>query len=194
MKKSNVFNDISPKNSSLEKSRNDFSVSQKNMAGNSVKIDDVYKVDNERVARKIKRAKKKAKGISTLVKTFALAVSATTLGVVGVEVVSPPSVHAEFVELEAVGDAVYYYVELDDFAEGVKVVLYNDFTNREQPIEEQVGGGAFEGLQKNMYYTIAVVQGSKTITKQRVYTKQPKLSDEPTNEPITEEPNTSDGP
>ena len=196
MRNSKSFNDINPKNGSLEKSRNDFSVSSKNIPGNSVKVDDVYKVDNSVSARKIKSAKKKAKSISTLVKTFALAVSTVTLGVVGVEIASPPSVHAEFVELEATGDAVFYYVELDDIAEGVTVVLYNDFTNREQPVEEQGAGGAFEGLQKNMYYTIAVKQGSKTITKQKVFTKEYKSSDGPTTEDPnnSDNPNTSDGP
>ena len=197
MKKTNSFNDITPQNGSVETSRNDF-LSQKYVGTNKINLSDVDKIDNTISARKRENVKKKTENIAGLVKKVALIVSATSIGVVSgiVEIPSiTTSIVAEIQEAEGFGEYVFYSVSLSEFEEGCKVVLYNDFTNREENIEEPSASGVFEGVKENMYYTLAVKKGSKVLAKTQVYTRMEKESyeDEPedpttSDDPVTEDP------
>ena len=195
MKKSRDFNDIEPRNSSVETSRNNL-LSQKYISKNdiSTQTTKVYKSDNSASERKRENVKQKTENITDLVKKVALIVSATSIGVVSgiVEIPSiTTSIVAEIQEAEGFGEYVFYSVSLSEFEEGCKVVLYNDFTNREDVIEEPSASGVFEGVKENMYYTLAVKCGTKVLAKTQVYTRteREEYSDDPTYEdPVTDDP------
>lgn len=185
MAKSNSQNDIEAKNSSIVQNGRSFldslSVNEENFyKKNDIKPKNSAYGNNLKAAKKVEKAKKTSETLSDFLKKIAVIAAAGVTGVVSVGAVLPPPVTAEIQFLEGFDSEVVYAVGLDDFKEGVKIVLYNDFTNREQTMEEQFAEGVFENLQKNMQYTFVVKYGSKVIAKQTVVTKtEENLSDEP---------------
>ena len=171
MKKTDqIYNDIQPKNSSAQKDLSNFISSPYNSV-NKIETKSAYTTDNNASARKTTKATKKAQNVSSIMTKFAVLFSATTLGIAGVSVLPTTSIVAEINEVEAFDSYVFYQISLNELADGVKVVLYNDFTNREQTVEENEWQGEFEGLKENMYYTLAVKKGNTTLAQKQVFTK-----------------------
>ena len=145
---------------------------------------------NAKPIRKIEQVKEKTKGISEiLAKAAVIAVGAAT-GVIGTTAIMPPAVKAEIEYVEFSDTAVFYGITLEEMIEGAKIVLYNDFTNREQIIEEQSMQGVFENLKSNMKYTLAIKQGIKVLAQTTFTTAvHEEWQDEPDpyEEPIVED-------
>ena len=87
--------------------------------------------------------------------------------------VSTSDYAAEFLSLTASETSISYVVSIDGYSEGdedLVIVVYTDFTRREQA----VAGATFEGeevdLKPNMYYKVAVIDGNKTILEQTLKT------------------------
>lgn len=154
------------------------------------------------------KTKKKANSLAKLLTTIATVVSAGMVGIVGLNIINPPTatVSAEIQEVYTTDSDVYYFITLDNYNEGddVYVILYNDFTNRTQKAESSEFDGGFEDLQTNMYYNLEVKQGDITIASKRVRTvyeretEKPTYEDydpqdDPTQDDGTTRPNTSDG-
>ena len=118
--------------------------------------------------------------LSKILTTLIAIVGASVAGIFGVGFLFVPTVRAEIAEVSVGEHEIYYYVMIENFNKDdeVYVVLYNDFTNRSQKVDaveysdspdyednQTVEfGGAFEDLQVDMTYTLAVKQGTYTIT------------------------------
>ena len=194
MKKSNEFNNIAPNNKSHVKSLDQL-ITKKEYKKNDISTASAYKTDNNTSARKSKDISKKSNSLSTLIKNFAVIASTLMIGVGGISLM-PSTIDAKFDYVEAYDDMVYYQVSLDEFEEGFKVVLHNDFTNREQVIEESSSYGMFEELQPDMYYTISIVKGIRVLASEQIYTHFYEKQDYDYSSPeeSTPEYNTSDNP
>ena len=185
MAKSGFQNDIEAKNNSIAQNGRVFldnlSVNEESFyKKNDIKPKNSAYGNNLKTARKIEKVKKKSETLADMLKKIAVIAAAGTTGVVGVGAVLPPPVTAEIQFLEGFDNEVFYAVGLDEFKDGVKIVLYNDFTNREQTMEKQFAEGVFENLQTNMQYTFVVKYGSKVIAKQTIVTKtEEQTSDDP---------------
>lgn len=118
------------------------------------------------------RSKIKVQSISQTIKTFAVALSTVAVGLVGTSLIIPPSITAEMSEVKAYGTHVFYSIELSDYEDGIEVVVYNDFINESQPVQDKSVYGEFYDLTPNMEYTFAIKQGNKFIYKQKVFTKE----------------------
>ena len=106
--------------------------------------------------------------VNTL-KSFAIVLTTVTTGIVGTPVLSG-SIKAEIKELQAYETGIYYCLSLSDYEEGLKVVLYNDFTNREEEVLDSFVSGCFENLAPNMEYTFAIKKGISIIVKTNIKT------------------------
>ena len=135
------------------------------------------------------RSKIKVQSISQTIKTFAVALSTVAVGLVGTSLIIPPSITAEMSEVKAYGTHVFYSIELSDYEDGIEVVVYNDFINESQPVQDKSVYGEFYDLTPNMEYTFAIKQGNKFIYKQKVFTtEEEKDYYQPTEkEPIEQE-------
>ena len=158
-----------------------------------------------------RQVKTDAKQVASITSKIVAMVSAVMVGVVGADYILPDSsLQAEFSYVESYDTSVFYEVkfseELTDKSELV-VVLYNDFTNREQSVqetmeEEGMTFGHFENLKPNMSYSLEIRKGSYVLakTKVRTMTEEEYNSKYGYEEPITEDdtgqqtPNTSDDP
>lgn len=180
----------------------------------------------ERKAKEVKTTQAKATTTSRLLTTFVAAVSSVVIGVTSISGIlpEPTTLTARFEETYATDHEIYYMVEIGDsrFNEqdesgrekmqyeeeynededyvidltDLYVVLYNDFTERSEKIEEQFWSGVFEHLQENMSYTLEVkyknnVLASKTL--KTVLQKSDYEDDYDPDEPYTE-PSNSDDP
>ena len=199
MKKSNEFNDISPRNRSQTKSLDELIV-KREYKKNNTSTTSVYKSDNYTSAKAHKDVSKKANSLSTLIRNFAVVASTLLVGVTGVSIL-PIGPQASFDYIQAYDDAIYYYINISDYDDGIKVVLHNDFTNREQYLEGSSFEGFFEELQPDMYYTISIVKGISILASERVYThfyEENSKSDYPSSDYNSQEeeltPITSDDP
>lgn len=179
MKHSNEFNDIGPKNQLQAKSL-DKLITKQDFKKNDLSTLSVEKVDNTASSRRREEVKKKSNAISSLVKTFALLVSSVIIGMESLGL-SQPSITATFEYIEAYEYGVYCQISLSEYQDDVKLILHNDFTNREQPvemIEEDENWYYFEDLKPNMHYTLSIVQGKLVLATTSVYTQsRDKISD-----------------
>ena len=198
MKKSNEFNNIAPNNKSQVKPLDQL-ITKKDNKKNDVSTASVYKTDNNVSARRHSDISKKSNSLSTLIKNFAVIASTLMIGIGGISLMPSP-VNAKFDYVEAYDNMVYYQVSLSEYEEGLKVVLHNDFTNREQIIDDSSSYGMFEELQPDMYYTISIVKGLNVIVSEQIYThfyEKKDYSDYDYNsstEQTTPDNNTSDNP
>lgn len=146
--------------------------------------------NNLKTTEKIAKVKQKSESISQLLGKVAVVAVASVTGVVGISEIMPSAIKAEFSFVEAFDTEVVYCVDLSEYQEGIKIILYNDFTNREQDVEEQITEGVFENLQTNMQYTLVVKHGLRVLAKQTLVTKtrEEEWEEEPYTEPIEEDP------
>lgn len=137
---------------------------------------------------------KKSKDISKLLTTVVTVVSASMIGVVGVEDILPKAtIEAKFENVYATEHEVYYsafyemlgredkeYNEEDYY--NIYIVLYNDFTNRSEKFEDNYADGSFENLKENMTYTLEIRQGDIVVASTTITTtgRQGQTSDDPT--------------
>ena len=86
---------------------------------------------------------------------------------------SPATVQGYICETKATTSEIYYMISLTEFngEDDIYVVLYNDFVNYAQKVEDSYADGCFDGLVDNMNYTLALKQGNITITSQKIRTK-----------------------
>lgn len=197
-------NDIEAKNNSIIQNGKLSLNNDKYFELNKTLVQPTTPRKNLETTQKIEKVKKKTQTISEIIAKFAVVAVAGVSGVVSLDVLAPPPIKAEISYLEAFDSEVVYCISLSEFDEGVKIVLYNDFTNREQTMEEAITEGIFENLQTNMKYTFVVKQGAKILAKETLVTKtreeelyeEPYEEDpyiEPINDDRTQRPN-SDGP
>lgn len=218
MNTSYFYNNIEPNNSRQVRSTESL-IDKREFRRNNISTTNAKKPDN--YARKTSAspssvAAAKTKSFADIIKSFAVIVSSLMIGVVGINILPQQPSNVKFEYLEAYDTGVFFEVVLDEYEEGLKVVLKNDFTIREDEIFEQMWSGYFEDLEPNMYYTISIVRGSTVLAKERVYTHYyekeisddyptevepyeedptsgPNIADDnPEEEPVTE-PNLSDG-
>lgn len=100
-------------------------------------------------------------------------VSATAVAVVGGTAIAPMfSPEASITSLSATDTQIAYSVEVEEGAQGLMLVAYNDFTRREVALTEGVNEGTFEGLKPQMRYTVAVEASGLggTLAEERVTT------------------------
>lgn len=97
----------------------------------------------------------------------------TVAGTVAVTTLTGSDLKAKITNLAATDTAVVYRVELEELPEGesVTIVIFNDFIRYEQPLENTVGEGIFDGLKPGVKYTLAVKDGGETIAQKSVYTR-----------------------
>ena len=159
-------------NSEFLKSRNDNSTNFFCSSNNKIKTQSVPK--NENKLEEKKRDNKKSKSASRIITTFASMVSVLFIGVAVDNALPASTINANIDKVCAGDHIIEYCISVDDFKDDSElfVVLYNDFTNRTQKIEDQLFCGAFKNLQNDMTYTLAVKQGSKFIIKKQVKTKK----------------------
>ena len=132
----------------------------------------------------------KAKGFSKIITTFTAMISATVVCVVGTDAILPTTIQkAEIQHVFTTESSVEYSIYIEDYnpEDNVYVVLYNDFTNRSEKIEEEYWTGFFENLQKHMTYTLAIKKGSTVLVSMQVKTifKEPEPYDD-TGQDLTE--------
>ena len=151
---------------------------------NDVSTTSVDKIDNNVSSRRQEEVQKKSTAISSLIKTFALIASSVIIGVESLGLVSPPDIKAMFEYVEAYETGVYCEISLSEYQEGLTLVLSNEFTDRQQVIEEpeeDFNWYTFEDLKPNMHYTLSIVIGSHVLATTTVYTQdklqQPNISD-----------------
>ena len=185
MKKVESGNDITPRND-LVGGINRFGGNPNLFGTNKIEIQKTYATPNLESAKKREKSVKAAKSLGDLIKAVAVVVAATTTGIVGVGSILPENLpKVEISEVYAFENEVSYFVSLDRYEEGLKIVLYNDFTDREQDMDGTAMEGTFEDLQVDMTYTFAIKKGSKIIESKKVVTRR--------EEPYTEDPITGDG-
>ena len=188
------FNSIKTNNSASYKGSNKYAANFVPAGKNVVATQNSLKEQNQ-AKDKTTETKQKSQNLAKLLTTFVGMVSAATV-IVGVDTILPTTKYVEVQEFYASSyeTDVFYYLSLGedyDPESDVYVVLYNDFTNREEKIEEQGWEGTFENLKENMTYTIAVKQGNKVLVSQKVKTETPEKYEE---EYYEEDPITSDDP
>ena len=183
----NKTNDISPKNSSAA-TGNKFSGNQVFWGSNNITHDSAYKPNT---APSESKREKKTKSLTNMFKTFAVMFSAVLMGSAGLGLISTSNINVTFNDVYAYGDCVSYYISLSSYEDGLSVVLYNDFTNREEQIEDSNVEieGVFENLAPNMTYTLAVKKGTNVIAKKTIYLKQERDNYYKDTEPIYDKPN-----
>ena len=141
------------------------------------------------------KATAKAKTAANITKSLIVLVTATTTGVIGTGAILSGSsgVTAEIAYVSVSDTEVFYEVTLDKYQydDNITIILYNDFTHREQQVQESKASGYFENLKSNMTYTLEVRKGLNVLAKKKVTTDKVYQIDQ--EEPYTE-PNTSDGP
>ena len=183
MRKVESLNDIEPKNGSAG-GGNAFRGNPNLFGLNKVETQKTYGKTNLQTAKIQTKAEKTSKSVGDLMKIAAVLFATTTTGIVGIGSIVPDDLpKVEVSEVYASENEVSYFISLDRYEEGLKIVLYNDFTNREQNFDGEAMEGTFEDLQVNMNYTFAIKKGTKVIAKQNIKTEKEKPY---------EEPNTSD--
>ena len=115
--------------------------------------------------------KKKIKSLASIVKSFALIVSASIMGAIGISTMTSSTIVADKLYVEAYDTGVYYYCTLSDFDDNITVELKNDFTNRIEKVRDIYIDGCFDNLATNMKYTFVIKHGSKIIAQKEVVTK-----------------------
>ncbi len=187
-------NDITPRNSSAG-TENKFSGNPYLYGINKLETQKTYAGTNLEREAKRQKATKSAKSFTDLIKAVAVVAAATTTGIVGVGSILPDNLpKVEISEVYAFENEVSYFVSLDKYEEGLKIVLYNDFTNREMEMDGSAMEGTFEELQVDMTYTFAIKKGLKTIKSQKVTTRREEPFEEPYQEPNTGDGNGTTGP
>ena len=200
MKQSKAFNNNQNNNSANLKSRNVFVGNTYESNKKQIVSQTAPKTEND-AEKKPEKVKKKPAEISKLVAIIATAITGTAIvtgaGIGGLIPTSP--IKANYFEVFTSEYDISYYAELDGYnleEDEVYIMLYNDFTNRTQKFEEQMMEGTFENLQPNMTYTIAIKHGNIVIASKVVKTviqEDEYYDDTGQDEPITEDPTTSDG-
>ena len=195
MRKVEGLNDIQPKNSSVC-GGNTFRGNPNLFGTNKIETQKTYNTTNLKAVQSIEKANKTSKSIGDLMKVVAVLFATTTTGIVSVGAIMPTDLpKVEISEVYAYENEVSYFISLDKYEDGLKIVLYNDFTNRQQELEEQSMEGTFENLQYDMTYTFAIKKGSNTIASQKIRTeKKPSKQEQVSDYPETEEPIFSDEP
>ena len=169
MQKSNESNNLEIQSSH---SGNKISSNQsiKDYAPNDITPKNADEVKNQK-AREL--PKKKIKTTSKLVTTFVAMVSAVTIGAGGVTAIfAPLDVKASIESVFADETSVFCFVNVEEFADGLSLVLYNDFTNRVEIIEE---AGSFEyyfeNLAPHMSYTLEIKDDFKVYDSKIIITR-----------------------
>lgn len=114
-------------------------------------------------------------------KVGSLVASATVLSVVAAMIVptTPANVSAKIEELWATDTGIGYVVNVEKGAP--KLVVYNDFTMRVQPLSEGDNLGSIDNLKPEMTYTIALKIkgnfGDQTISKTTIRTQKTQIID-----------------
>lgn len=195
MKKVVSGNDITPKNG-YQNNSNQIAGNSEFYTPNKIELQKDYATSNlerEKTKAKVERT---SKSFSDLIKAVAVVVATTTTGIVGIGSIIPDNLpKVEISEVYAFENEVSYFVSLDKYEEGLKIVLYNDFTNREQDMDGTAMEGTFENLQVDMTYTFAIKKGTKVIKSQKIKTRREELEEEPVNQdPTTGDGNGTTGP
>lgn len=114
-----------------------------------------------------KKPEKAAAVISGLFSFAAILAIITTL------LLPSMTVKADFISVSSTDTTIAYEIVVDDLNENsdVTVVVYNDFVRFVAAVDSSAANGEFTGLKPNYRYTIAIMDGNKTIKKQTVYTK-----------------------
>lgn len=114
----------------------------------------------------------KVSTLSRLISGF-VAVTAVVVVAVSVGIIETSGSSAEIVKASASDTTVTYEVSVEE-GDDLNVVLYNDFTRRENALAYGTNTGEFDDLKPGMSYTIAVVEqsafGERTVTKMSVKT------------------------
>ena len=150
---------------------NSSSIKSEYQRNNDILPRNVYKNDNLSVKAKEKaKEKTKVDNLPNLLKTFAVMTVALATGV---GVINPiaNTVSAELLEFGAYETGVYFVVSFSEYAEGLKAVLYNSFTDREIEITDSFAEGHFEDLASNMQYTFVIKQDTSVLIKKTITTK-----------------------
>lgn len=126
------------------------------------------------VARASAKSKKKSSKNGVL--SFITAMAAA--GVVTVTAVSgTASIGASIEALAPYDTYISYYAVVEETDAPLSVVLYNDFTERQEPIEAGGYEGVFENLQPDMSYRLKIVAGTslgdQTLYQTTVRTQPP---------------------
>ena len=192
MNTSYFYNNIEPNNSRQVRPTESL-IDKRDFRRNNISTTNAKKTDN--YARKTSAspssvAAAKTKSFADIIKSFAVIVSSLMIGVVGINILPQQPSNVKFEYLEAYDTGVFYEVVLDEYEEGLKVVIKNDFITWEDPIYEQMWSGYFEGLEPNLYYTISIVKGSTTLVQERIFTHyyEKESPEEYEEEPIEVEP------
>ena len=200
----NLNNGKPPNNTSI------YNGNQKLCEKNNNRLTD-YNREKNKNEEKTSKNKEKSTKLSKLLTFFVAAVAGTAICVTGTESILPTTEKAKIECFSILDTSVYYFVEFEDFdehQENAKVVLTNDFTNREQEIKFSSYEGYFEDLKPNMYYTIRVLKNSSIVAEKKfktLSTKEYKKKYEKFNikefqekleytEPEFNEPNTNQEP
>lgn len=149
----------------------EFNSVNSNYEGNEFQIENGVKVT--------RKQSKKSGRITTFL------TSATAIAVLGAAVTVPKtSASAEIAEVWATDTQIGYVVNVEEFTDSLKLVVYNDFTRRECELSEGENEGSVEGLKPQMKYTIAVVThgafGEQSVSEKTVYTQKelpPKVTE-----------------
>lgn len=121
-----------------------------------------------------KEKTKPKKSVISLSLTSIIAVVGTVSIANGTIINKTPDIEATL-DVTTTSTTVDYEVVLSEFKDGVKVVLSNNFTNREVELTDTSSSGSIENLRPNSSYTISVVVpttlSTSTITSTKVKTK-----------------------
>lgn len=118
--------------------------------------------------------KKKAAGISKLFSLTGV-VAALAAAVMFVPAIGDKDkTDVTFTEVYSTDSSIGYHITLDNRSDDVlRVVVSNKFTEREEIIEGDSISGVQDNLKPNMYYTVAVMNGDKTLAETELRTKRP---------------------
>lgn len=189
----NEYNIIEINNAEQLRSKDYHMLNNHGSYENRVDIQGVKVEQNKDIVAK--KSEKKQKSISNLLTTFVATLSTIVIGATSIPGIMKQSTSlvAMFEDTYATAHEIYYNVVIQDTSimeqrqdveysiedMDLKIILHNDFTNRQEKIEEFYIDGCFENLKDNMVYVLEVklgdiVIGSKTM---RTTTQRPNADD-----------------
>ena len=193
MKKVDESNNL---NLQSEHSGNQISGTQngKNYTKNDIKPKNASEVKNGE-----RSVAKKAKTTSKLLTTFVAMTAAVGIGVgTSSQILFPTSAEAKIESVFCDETSIFCFVVVEEFEEGLTLVLYNDFTNRWVRISDS---GSFEfyfeDLAPHMTYTLEIKSDLITLDSKVVYTTLERTKPDDNNpqddeNQITPKPDNSD--
>ena len=128
-----------------------------------------YNKDNSAACQ----ANTNAKRTSKIFTSFVALVSAVLAGIGGLSIlVNFTNAKATIESVFCEETAIYCFINIEQYEEGLTVELYNDFTNRIEKIENvEKTEFYFENLKPYMHYTLSIKKDSTILDSKVVYTK-----------------------